>query len=163
MMPERVERDAAIVVGLGIGGTDRQDPVVADRRITVASERRACEGAAVQRLAIERPDRERLVEARHCLLVASEVLQHQTAIAQRVGRARIALERSAEHIYCFGGPPLLMADDGEQVAGIDVVGARLEDVAAQALSFGQPPFPLTGGSAIQRLGQAQQACSWRCL
>ena len=56
----------------------------------------------------------------------------------------------------LGCAALLMADDGQQVAGIEMVGARLQDTAAQLLGFGEPAVALARGCAIQQLGQAQR-------
>ena len=109
----------------------------------------------MQRLAVARGDRQCLVEARQCLSVAPELLQHESVIAKRISRTRIIFQRGAEEVDRLGGAALLMTDDGEQVAGVEMVGARLQNIAAQLLGFDQPAVALTGGGAIQELGQAQ--------
>jgi len=70
----------------------------------------------------------------------------------------IVRQRGAEQVDRLGRAALLMADDGQQVAGVEMVGTRDQDIAAQSLGFGEPTLTLTGGRAIQRLGQAHRVC-----
>src|SRR5262249_20812084 len=99
-----------------------------------------------------------LVEALERLLVAAQRVEDQSLVREGTVRARAQLERGLEELERLRVAALLIADDTEHVASVEVPRLCPQNLRIERLGLRELALPMAGDRAVEQLAQRM-----RCL
>src|SRR5262249_50021654 len=130
-----------------------EHPIEARERLLVAPQPLQRVAAVVQRIDEIRLACQSPVEACERLLVAAQRIEDQPVVRESARRPRIAGERRANKLECLVVATLLVADDAEQVTGIEMVGLRPQNLQIERFGLRQLPPLMTADRAVEHVLQ----------
>ncbi len=105
-------------------------------------------------------DGQGLVEASERLLVAAQRVEDQSLVRECPVRARAQLERGLDELQRFGVAALLIADDPEHVAGVEVAWLCPQNLLIERLGLRELPLPVAGDRAVEQLAERMRCLPW---
>ncbi len=106
-------------------------------------------------LGIVRFDRQCLVIACGRFFQPAEALEYGTAVVEGAGVVRIDRNRPLDEFQRLGIISPLQLDNAQEMQGIELIGARRENEAIEALGLGKAPRRMMGGRQAENLRKGQ--------
>src|SRR5277367_2516850 len=153
--PQPHMKAAAFVQSVGIVGLRREDNFIGGQCLLIATETLERSGAIFESVEIVCMIGERILKTCKRLLMAGQRGEDKSVIVQYLGRSWRSLEHGTDEPERLGILSLLMAQQTEEMQGIEVLGIRGEDCTADGLGVREPAL------LIMRKGLHDGVLRWR--